>query len=320
MRRLSLTIATAACLCAQQPPVENAKLATRTFSGSMAAGLAQLGAGPFWAAWSEPIVPGRRGDMCDGRTSDAPIRLEGPTALVVLVRVENSQVDRLRVATPDCRMDAGGLPFYWLTAVPADESVAWLRTQAGARNSDTPILAIALHAGPAADRALDDLVAAGQPDRVREKTAFWLADTRGAHGVEVLKRMLANDASEKVREQAIFALTQSKEADAMAVVLDAAKNHKDPRIRGRALFWIAQKAANQQARDAIGNAIASDPERTVKEQAVFALTQLPEGQGVPMLIDLAKDNPDPAVRKKAMFWLGQSKDPRALDFFAQLLQ
>jgi len=25
------------------------------------------------------------------------------------------------------------------------------------------------------------------------------------------------------------------------------------------------------------------------------------------------------VRKQAMFWLGQSKDPRALDFFTQIL-
>jgi hypothetical protein len=25
------------------------------------------------------------------------------------------------------------------------------------------------------------------------------------------------------------------------------------------------------------------------------------------------------VRKQAMFWLGQSRDPRALDFFAQVL-
>lgn len=320
MRTLSLAIAAAACLSAQQPPVENAKLETRTFSGSIASGLAQLGAGPFWAAWSEPIVPARRGDMCDGRTSDAPIRLEGPTALVVLVRVENSQVDQLRVASPDCRVDAGGLPFYWLTAVPVAESVAWLKTQAGARSSDTPILAIALHAGPAAEGALDDLVAAGQPDRVREKTAFWLGSTRGAHGVDLLKRMLATDASEKVREQVIFALTQSKEADAMAVVLDAAKNDKDPRIRSRALFRVAQKAADKQARDAIGNAIQNDPERAVKEQAVFALTQLPEGRGVPMLIDLARNNADAAVRKKAMFWLGQSKDPRALDFFAQILK
>ena len=38
-----------------------------------------------------------------------------------------------------------------------------------------------------------------------------------------------------------------------------------------------------------------------------------------VLINVAKTNQNPAVRKQAMFWLGQSKDPRALDFFAQVL-
>lgn len=58
----------------------------------------------------------------------------------------------------------------------------------------------------------------------------------------------------------------------------------------------------------------------MKEQAVFALSRLREDQGLPLLINVAKNNPDPAVRKKAFFWLGQSKDPRAVEFFAQVLQ
>jgi HEAT repeat protein len=47
---------------------------------------------------------------------------------------------------------------------------------------------------------------------------------------------------------------------------------------------------------------------------------MPPDQGIPLLINLAKNNADPNVRKKAMFWLGQSKDPRALDFITQILK
>ena len=86
-----------------------------------------------------------------------------------------------------------------------------------------------------------------QPERVREKTAFWLGTSRGAHGVDVLKRMLASDPSQKVREQVVFALSQSKEPAGMAAVIDAAKNDKDAQVRGKALFWLAQKAANKQS-------------------------------------------------------------------------
>ena len=57
----------------------------------------------------------------------------------------------------------------------------------------------------------------------------------------------------------------------------------------------------------------------VKMKAVFALTQMPKDDGVPMLIQVARAHTNPAVRKQAMFWLGQSKDPRALKFFEDVL-
>jgi HEAT repeat protein len=53
---------------------------------------------------------------------------------------------------------------------------------------------------------------------------------------------------------------------------------------------------------------------------VFALSQLPKDEGVPLLIQQARTNKNAAVRKQAMFWLGQSKDPRALKFFEEILR
>ena len=38
------------------------------------------------------------------------------------------------------------------------------------------------------------------------------------------------------------------------------------------------------------------------------------------LIDTARRNRNPAVRKQAVFWLGQSSDPRALTFFEEVLK
>lgn len=58
----------------------------------------------------------------------------------------------------------------------------------------------------------------------------------------------------------------------------------------------------------------------MKKRAVFALSQLPRDEGVPLLIDVARRHTNPVVRKQAMFWLGQSKDPRALEFFAEILR
>jgi HEAT repeat protein len=89
-------------------------------------------------------------------------------------------------------------------------------------------------------------------------------------------------------------------------------------VRGQALFWLAQKAGRRAAA-AIRDAINDDPETEVKRRAVFALSQLPKEEGIPQLIQVARTNRNPAVRKQAVFWLGQSNDPRALAFFEELL-
>jgi HEAT repeat protein len=327
MRTSILLVIAGVCLQAQQPEIENARLETRAFAGTLQAELTGFGAGPFWAGWSAPIISGRHGDMCwtngnfgGGRAPSAPVRLEGQTALVVLLRMEKGQVDEVRVTSPDCRLDAGGLPFYWLTGEPAGESVGWLKSQVTEKKADQAILAIALHSDAAATAALEDLSSAGQPARIRERTAFWLGNSRGAQGLEALKRMLANDPSNSVREQVVFAISQSKEPSALATLIETARSDRTPQVRSRALFWLAQKAGDKQTLDAVSSAAANDPDRSVREQAVFALKQMPESKGIPLLIDIAKNNPDPAVRKKAMFWLGQSNDRRAVDFFADVLK
>jgi HEAT repeat protein len=57
----------------------------------------------------------------------------------------------------------------------------------------------------------------------------------------------------------------------------------------------------------------------VKKRAVFALSQLRGDQGVTELIRVARTNRNPEVRKQAIFWLGQSRDPRALAFIEEIL-
>lgn len=314
-------------LSAQQPLVENAQVTTHGLSGTIAAQLAALGSEPFWAGYRVPVIAGRGEDGCwtqsdsvGGRDPRAAVRLEGQTAMLILVRVEAGKIEKLRTTSPDCRLEGGGLPFHWLTGVSVAASVAWLQTQIAGERGDRAIYPLAMHAGPEADRALEHLTSPTQPEKIRERTAFWLGNTRGAKGIDTLKRMLASDPSLKVREQVVFALSNSKDPAGLATIVNAARNDKTPQIRSKALFWLAQKAASKDAQLSMGKAPTDDPDRGVREQAVFALKNLPDGQGIPLLVDVAKNNPDPGVRKKAMFWLGQSKDTGAVDFFAQVLK
>jgi HEAT repeats len=273
----------------------------------------------------------------DGTTTASPplgaqqpagaIKLEGPDTMVVLFRVVNRQVERIRVFSEDCALDAGGRQITWLTGVRPSESLALLESliaaQPGTDRRDRvtggAITAIALHADTAADASLERLLASSQPQNVRAKVPFWLGSARGRRGLELLERVVREDPSAEVKKKAVFGISQSPESGAVDVLIDNARNHTDTSVRGESIFWLAQKAGNKAAA-VITERIDQDPDTEVKKRAVFALSQLPKDEGVPLLIRVARTHTNPAVRKQAMFWLGQSKDARAVDFFAEILK
>ena len=73
-------------------------------------------------------------------------------------------------------------------------------------------------------------------------------------------------------------------------------------------------------RDVLGKMVEShDADTEVQKQAVFAISQRPKDEAVPLLIKIARTHAKPEVRKQAIFWLGQTGDERALEFFKEIL-
>jgi HEAT repeat protein len=85
------------------------------------------------------------------------------------------------------------------------------------------------------------------------------------------------------------------------------------------VFWLGQAAGDAATKGLTEIVEDGGQDREVRESAVFALSQRPHDEGVPVLIKIAKENKDPDLRRKAIFWLGQSDDPRALSLFEELL-
>src|SRR2546425_11803719 len=102
----------------------------------------------------------------------------------------------------------------WLASfVTAPLSDGESETASNQRPSQHALTAIALHADPAADRALEGFASPNQPESLRGHTAFWLGAARGKHGLAVLKRMAHEDPSDRVREKVTFALSVSHEPE-----------------------------------------------------------------------------------------------------------
>ena len=279
---------------------------------------------PAWIAYDVPAV--RNGSMgCeyvrDGYSTAGVIHLEPPDHAVILFRVEGNTVGKLRSLSPDCEIDAGGLPVHWLTEVSPAQSVALLATFVPQRELDSngSVSAIAVHADAAADPVLDKFLAPSQPDWLRRSTASLVGAQRGKHGVEVLKNVLANDLSETVKQNAINGLSRNKEPEALSLLIATARSDRDPRTRAQAISALYRKPG-QPMLDAINNAIASDPDVTVRRRGVDALGNLPDGAGIPALIQLVKTSKDADVRKQAMNKLQNSHDARAQVFFEEVLK
>ncbi|MGH7674164.1 MAG: HEAT repeat domain-containing protein [Gemmatimonadales bacterium] len=121
-------------------------------------------------------------------------------------------------------------------------------------------------------------------------------------------------------EDAIFPATL---ADSVEVWPDLVRLARDDGLptdtRRQAVFWLGQAAGAAATRELDALTEGDQVDREVKEAAVFALSQRPHDEGVPVLLRVARTNRDPEVRRKAIFWLAQSGDPRAVALFEELL-
>ena len=254
--------------------------------------------------------------------TDIPTRDQAAeTSIDVLVRIEQGAVDKVRFIGAGCRLDAGGLPFTWLTDVKADDSVAWLSSLVTAdnkRHTDQALAAIAMHGTAKATAALAGFASSANPLWLREKAGFWLGAGRGHDGLLALEK-LASDPDPEFRKKLAFDFSVNHDPAAVDDLIRMAKSDSDTGVREQAIFWVAQKAGAK-AVATLKDAVENDPEVGVKKKAVFALSQLPKDEAVPELLHVAQTNPDPAVRKDAIFWLGQTHDPRALAYFEQILE
>ncbi len=92
--------------------------------------------------------------------------------------------------------------------------------------------------------------------------------------------------------------------------------------RETATFWLgrAVSVVSTGQPDTALDEDSEDDATSVRTQAVFVLSQLSDNEGVPELLEIARRHRDALIRKRAIFWLGQSGDARALELFEELLQ
>lgn len=129
---------------------------------------------------------------------------------------------------------------------------------------------------------------------------------------------LAQHASSRVATSAMSALIAAEGSEPWPQLLSIARNETRPRdARREAIFWLAEATNRRLGIDAADENMSEDDD--IRQQAVFAISQLSRDVAVPKLLDVARTSKRAPVRKQAIFWLGQTGDPRATELFAELL-
>lgn len=123
-----------------------------------------------------------------------------------------------------------------------------------------------------------------------------------------------------VGEDAVFAVTLADSITLWPDLLEIARDDGTPRdTRKSATFWLGQIAGDALA-ERLGELVDDEGvDVEVREHAIFALSQRPADEGVPALIQVVRTNRNPRLVKKALFWLGDTGDPRALALFEEIL-
>jgi HEAT repeat protein len=212
------------------------------------------------------------------------------------------------------------------------------------------VLAIALHDDNRTGAMLEGYTSSNYAEAVREPAVFWLGHIPGE--VPFLERIALNESeTTSLRKKAVFAVAISKDKAALEglehvyntvqapevkkesvfgaflnkdkastdFLIKVAETEQDRSLRKSAIFWLGQKAGERTLKVLSNLVTRTDGDTEVRKAAVFAISRRPADEAVPLLIDIARTNPDPSVRKQALFWLGQTGDPRAIDLFKEIL-
>jgi hypothetical protein len=231
--RALVALCFASITAAQNPPaLKNGVVETRAFAGDLAA---QLKSGP--ATWfGYEIKRERKSDQwCDGQYQ-SPIQLEGSDRAAILLRVENNQVQKLKVYSLEFSLDAGGLPFVWLTGVSEKASLGYLK----GLSNEGAIFAISQHAGMEATDILIDFAKNNKSTHWREQALFWLAQRAGAKSAAAIVDAIVNDPDTGVKKKAVFALSQLPAAEGVPKLIEVASTQRNPEVRKQAFFWLGQ--------------------------------------------------------------------------------
>ena len=218
---------------------------------------------------------------------------------------------------------------FWLGQVNSDRAATALESMLASSSTSEELREQAVFAlmqqpgdrGSAAVRAI--AVSNAAPVGLREKAVFWLGQKQSPENATFLRDLFArlaaskSDENDEVAQKILFSLSQMRGVGNDRWLMQIAADPKySVGVRKQAIFSAGQ--AGVSTADLIG-LYDRISDRETRQQLIWVLSSKNETAATDKLIQIAKSDPDIEMRKKAIFWLGQSQDPRAKQLLLEII-
>ena len=154
--------------------------------------------------------------------------------------------------------------------------------------------------------------------RICGRRQFSILAKIGRQKIPSLRTLYSRLTNQDLKEKVLFSLSQQRGAGNEQWLMSIAVNPKeDIELRKKALFWAGQSGVSISELAQLYDRMA---DTEMKESIIFTLSQRQSDRAaIDKMFDIAKNEKDPELRKKAIFWLGQSHDPRVQQFLIDLI-
>jgi HEAT repeat protein len=229
----------------------------------------------------------------------------------------------LETARTDPDQEVREQAVFWLSQVGTERAVgaldSILRTSKDPALQEKAVFALSQHDSPKASQALRTYAERPElPENVREKAIFWIGQSGGKDNETFLRGLYGRLKEVELRNKVLFSLSQAGGPENMRWLLGVAKDNTQPvELRKQALFWAGQ--GDVPIAD-LANLYSTLNVRELREQVIFVYSQRDDSAAVDRLLEIARRDPDTELRKKALFWLGQSSDPRAAKALQDIIE
>ena len=161
------------------------------------------------------------------------------------------------------------------------------------------------------------MVLSNQPQNIREKALFWYGQSK-ASSLSDLYELMNKLNSRELKEKCIFAISQKNSKESAEFLFKLAQSDEALNLREKAIFWLGNN--NNHSMDYLKKLFVASNERKIQEKLIFAFHQNGSDEAVDFMVKLLNsDITDTRVKKKIIFWLGQSRSKAAQNAISKIL-